>query len=228
MTRAVVIISGGMDSTVLAYQYDAQGEDLTLVSFDYRQRHVKELDFARRTAGLLAAEHLVVDLSSVGAALPSALTSADVDVPQGHYTDESMRATVVPGRNLIMLAIAGGIAAARGAHIVATGVHAGDHAIYPDCREEFINAATDAIMLGTQGVGPVPVVLEAPFVRISKADICARGEELHVPWLNTWSCYEGLAHHCGLCGTCVERIEAFQLANVPDPTEYAATADASQ
>lgn len=222
MTKAIVIASGGMDSTVLAYQYDAHGDEPTLLSFDYGQRHKKELDYAARTAERLGVDHLTIDLSGLGRVLTSALTSDDIAVPHGHYAAESMRATVVPNRNLIMLAVAGGVAASRGAGIVATGVHAGDHAIYPDCREGFINAAELAIKLGTEGVGPVPVVLEAPFVRITKADICARGEALNVPWEDTWSCYEGLTHHCGLCGTCVERIEAFQLANVTDPTTYAA------
>lgn len=219
--RATVIVSGGMDSTVLAYQYDAHGHDLTLVSFDYGQRHVRELAYAARTASALGAEHVIVDLSGLGAMLPSALTSEGADVPHGHYADDTMRATVVPNRNLIMLAVAGGLSAARGGGILATGVHAGDHPIYPDCREGFINAAELAIRLGTEGVGTSEVTLEAPFVRITKADICARGEVLHVPWSDTWSCYEGGDVHCGECGTCVERIEAFQLANVTDPTTYA-------
>jgi 7-cyano-7-deazaguanine synthase len=144
-------------------------------------------------------------------------------VPHGHYAAETMRATVVPNRNLIMLAVAGGIAAAEDAELVATGVHAGDHPIYPDCRPEFIHAASRAIQLGTSGVGSHELVVYAPFVGITKADICALGDTLDVPWKATWSCYEGAALHCGSCGTCVERREAFMLADVTDPTVYVNT-----
>jgi 7-cyano-7-deazaguanine synthase len=132
-----------------------------------------------------------------------------------------MKATVVPNRNLIMLAVAGGIAAATGAEAVATGVHAGDHPIYPDCRPEFIQAASVAIGLGTAGLGAHDVRVYAPFVDLTKTRIAQIGEELDVPWELTWSCYEGGELHCGRCGTCVERIEALTDAGVTDPTAYA-------
>lgn len=218
----VAIVSGGMDSTVLAYSYAEQGPVL-LVSFDYGQRHAKELTYAARTAAMLKAEHLVIDLRSVGEHLTgSALTDASVDVPLGHYADETMRSTVVPNRNAIMLNIAAGIAIARGSEVVGTAVHAGDHAIYPDCRPDFIIAQTLALKFGNEGFANSDFRVDAPFVLQDKAWIAELGDRLGVPWEHTWSCYQGGEQHCGECGTCVERREAFQLANVPDPTAYAA------
>lgn len=218
----VAVVSGGMDSVTLAHHLVNEGHELAAVaSFDYGQRHARELGYAALCATRLNARHYVVDLSGLGAVLPSALTTDGAEIPHGHYADESMRATVVPNRNLIMLAVAGGIAAAIGADTVATGVHAGDHPIYPDCRPEFIAAASEAIRLGTSGLGPKDVELVAPFVSWSKTDIARLGAELDVPWDLTWSCYEGGEVHCGKCGTCVERREALDDAGVDDPTVYA-------
>src|SRR6186713_2307438 len=141
MALVVTTLSGGLDSTTLAYELAAAGHELLALSFDYGQRHAKEVEYAARTTAALGAEHHVVDLRSVGPLLSgSALTSAEVDVPEGHYTDESMAVTVVANRNAIMLSIAVGAAVSRGAEAVAAAVHAGDHTIYPDCRPEFIEA----------------------------------------------------------------------------------------
>lgn len=220
--KATLIVSGGMDSATLAYRYAALGYDLHLVGFNYGQRHVKELESHVAIAEALGADHQVVDLSVLKTALAgAALTSDDVEVPDGHYTKETMRITVVPNRNAIMLAIATGIAVANGSDLVATGVHSGDHFIYPDCRPEFIEAINEAFILGTEGHAADGFHVEAPFVHISKADIAEMGSELGVPYELTWSCYKGGEIHCGRCGTCVERIEAFRLAGVKDPTEYA-------
>lgn len=228
MTDGVAIVSGGLDSTVLAYMLNETHEALTLVSFDYGQRHAKELDYAMLTAQALDAEWVLVDLDGLGQLLAgSALTDPSVPVPEGHYAAASMAATVVPNRNAIMLSIATGIAVARGARYVATAVHAGDHAIYPDCRPEFIAAINRALRLGTEGFCADEFEVLAPLVHRSKADIVRMGADLEVPFENTWSCYQGLTVHCGACGTCVERREAFVLAGVDDPTEYAATPEFS-
>jgi 7-cyano-7-deazaguanine synthase len=219
--KATLIVSGGMDSATLAYFYRSQGYDLHLVGFNYGQRHSKELLSLELIAHQLGCSWQVVDLQSLKQALAgSSLTSDDVDVPDGHYAEETMRITVVPNRNAIMLSIATGIAVANGSDLVATGVHAGDHFIYPDCRPEFISAINQAFILGTEGHSLPNFSLQAPFVFATKAEIAEVGYGLGVPYEMTWSCYKGGEKHCGRCGTCVERIEAFINAGVPDPTEY--------
>jgi len=210
-----------MDSVTLAYLLASQGHALRLLSFDYGQRHVKELEYARRCAADLGAEHTVIDLSTLTPLLRGSALTDDIDVPEGHYAAPNMRLTVVPNRNAIMLAIAFAAAVADGAAIVATGVHAGDHPIYPDCRPEFIEAFDRMERHATDGYAVDGLHLYAPFVNMSKADIVTLGAALLVPYENTWSCYKGDTAHCGVCGTCVERREAFQLAGVTDPTRYA-------
>ena len=220
-SAAVVTVSGGLDSVTLAHVLAAEDLALTLVSFDYGPRHVREIDFAAACAARLGADHHVVDLSSAGALLSgSALTDPTVDVPDGHYTDDSMKATVVPNRNAIFLSVATGLAVAVGAEIVAVAVHAGDHPIYPDCRPEFVHAFERVAQIGNEGFGHPALRLEAPFLHLDKADIVTRGAALGVPFAETWSCYRGGERHCGRCGTCVERREAFEIAGVPDPTAY--------
>jgi 7-cyano-7-deazaguanine synthase len=222
-TDTVAIVSGGMDSVTLAYLLRDQQpqEGLLLCSFDYGQRHVRELDMARNAAAMLGAEHLVVDLRVLQQHLTSALTDMSIDVPEGHYAAPTMAATVVPNRNAIMLSIATGIAVSRGAYRVATGVHAGDHFVYPDCRPAFVEQMDYAMKLANEGFACGDFRIEAPFVNRTKAEIAALGADLDVPFATgTWSCYKGGEHHCGKCGTCVERIEAFQLAGIPDDTIY--------
>jgi len=210
-----------MDSATLAWHYHARGYRLYLVGFDYGQRHRRELDSLAIIAARLAADMTIVDLSHMRSLLGgSALTSTSVDVPDGHYAEETMRATVVPNRNAIMLAIATGIAVAEGALVVATGVHAGDHFIYPDCRPGFFTSFADAMRAGNEGFTADGFTLEAPFIEMTKADIASLGNSYGIDYAITWSCYKGGAVHCGRCGTCVERIEAFVVAGITDPTEY--------
>jgi 7-cyano-7-deazaguanine synthase len=221
MTHAVAIVSGGMDSVTLAYQLRTEYDELTLLSVDYGQRHVREIDCAAKAAAALDAAHHVVDLTSLTKLLAgSALTDDAVPVPDGHYAAETMRATVVPNRNAMLLDLATAIAVAAGAECVATGVHAGDHAIYPDCRPEFIHAYEAMAVVANEGFAVPGFYVRAPFLGITKADIARIGERLGVPWADTWSCYKGGETHCGTCGTCVERVEAFELAGVADPTTY--------
>lgn len=216
---AVLPFSGGMDSTTLAAHYHHAGHTLLLLSFDYGQRHTRELDAARTVAAHYQAEHHVIDLAAVGALMPgSALTDPRIPVPDGHYTADTMRATVVPNRNAIMTNIAAGIASARQAELVALGIHAGDHAIYPDCRPAFLTALRASVTCALDGF-PTPRI-EAPFIDHSKTDIARLAHQLGAPIHLSWSCYKGAALHCGTCGTCTERREAFTDAGLTDPTSY--------
>jgi 7-cyano-7-deazaguanine synthase len=220
-TRSIVLLSGGLDSSTLLHLVHREvGQDILALSFDYGQRHSKELIAARDVARNLGVEHEVIDITSVGRLLKgSALTDRSVDVPEGHYTDESMRMTVVPNRNAIMLTQAFGVAIALKADNVCTAIHFGDSAIYPDCRLSFKNAFQLMQDFATEGFGQPRLV--TPFVDLPKSEIVRIGNELGVPFELTYSCYKGKAKSCGTCGTCYERREAFQLARVPDPTEYA-------
>ncbi|HEY9038129.1 MAG TPA: 7-cyano-7-deazaguanine synthase QueC [Roseovarius sp.] len=217
--KVIVICSGGMDSVALAHRIAATQELHALLSFDYGQRHAKELDYAAACARRLGVPHHVIDIASVGAALTGSALTDDIDVPDGHYAEETMKLTVVPNRNAIMLAIAFGMAAAQKVDAVATAVHGGDHFIYPDCRPDFI-AAFQA-MQDRALDGYAQVELLTPYVTGSKADIAVDGAKYRTPFAETWSCYKGGDLHCGRCGTCVERREAFHLAGVDDPTVYA-------
>ena len=216
MPKAVVICSGGLDSTTLLY-FVRQDHEVEAVGFDYGQRHRKELE-----AMISICRHIdvpyTVKLAAIG---HKGSVSGDEPVPHGHYAEESMKSTIVPNRNMVMIALAASHATTVGATKVFYGAHHGDHAIYPDCRPEFVEAMNKALLLGNlwENNG-MSVRLEAPFINDSKADIVRLGTRLGVPFEKTWSCYEGGAVHCGLCGTCQERKEAFKIAGVPDPTAY--------
>lgn len=219
--HAIVVASGGLDSTVLAFWLAASGSELTLLSFNYGQRHRVELDHAVEIALVLNCPHEIVNLAELGRPLGgSALTDSVVPVPDGYYTDESMRATIVPNRNAIMLDIAVAVAVARKAAAVAFGAHAGDHAIYPDCRPEFVEQFARTASVANEGLLAADFEIVAPFLAQSKADIVHIGAALHVPFERTWSCYRGGEVHCGTCGTCTERREAFAHNNIIDPTIY--------
>jgi 7-cyano-7-deazaguanine synthase len=208
--KAVCVLSGGMDSTTLLYMLIANGYETYAISFDYGQRHRKELEYAARTCAKLGVEHKVVDISAIQEVIgTSALTSEAIEVPDGHYEDESMKITVVPNRNMIMFAIAAGWAVAIEAERIGVAVHAGDHAIYPDCREEFIVPFAEAVKRGNYH----QVETYAPFLHASKTEIARIGLGLGIDYeADTWSCYKGGAEPCGTCGTCVERAEALAAA----------------
>lgn len=215
--KTFVLLSGGMDS-VTALHWAAQEHELVgAVSFDYGSKHnVMELEQARWHAARLGLRHDVVALPFVNDLFTSDLLRSGGDVPEGHYADENMKRTVVPFRNGIMLAIACGIAESAGAEALVIAAHAGDHAIYPDCREPFMQAMAAAMREGTYA----RVELLRPFIHMDKAGITRLGGGLGVDFSRTWSCYNGRALHCGRCGTCVERKEAFELAGITDPTRY--------
>lgn len=218
--EAIVICSGGMDSATLAYHVvKERNMDTQLLSFDYGQSHKKELDYAKALAARLFVPWNLIDITTITKYLKGAgLTDSTIEIPDGHYSDPIMKLTVVPNRNAIMLSIAFGVAAGMKAEIVAAGMHSGDHPIYPDCRPDFVNAFDEMEVLALDGVAETR--LYTPFIHIDKTEIVRRGEKLGVPWGWTWSCYKGRELHCGKCGTCVERREAFELAKVDDPTVY--------
>ena len=216
--KTIVICSGGLDSVSLAHRVAQEDTLIALLSFDYGQRHVKEVEYAASCATRLGVPHKVVDIRQIGAALSGSALTDDVAVPDGHYAEETMKMTIVPNRNAIMLTVAFGMAAAENADAVATAVHGGDHFIYPDCRPGFVRAFQAMQDAALEGVAQVR--LHTPYIDGSKADIVADGARHGVPFAETWSCYKGGEIHCGRCGTCVERREAFHLAGVPDPTVY--------
>lgn len=216
--ETIVICSGGLDSVSLAHKVAAEHTLHSLVSFDYGQRHKKELDYAAACAVRLNVPHKIIDIRAIGESLSGSALTDDIDVPDGHYEEESMKVTVVPNRNAIMLAIAFGVAAAQNADAVAAAVHGGDHFIYPDCRPDFIDAFQTMQKHALDGYADVK--LYTPYVNGSKADIVTDGAAHNTPFADTWSCYKGGENHCGRCGTCVERREAFHLAGVSDPTVY--------
>lgn len=222
--RSVVVLSGGMDSATALYKVIndpgcSAPDDVRAVSFDYGQRHVKELAFAAGLCATLGIRHTVINLQIP---LASALTDPEREIPLGHYAHASMQQTVVPNRNAIMLSVAWGIAVSEVAGQVVAGMHAGDHPIYPDCRPEFVYALEHALQLGNEGFGDPALAFFTPFITMTKADIVREGSAYRrpVPYEQTWSCYQGRELHCGGCGTCVERREAFELAGIPDPTTY--------
>ena len=216
---AVVLFSGGLDSTVLASYLISKGAEVRLLSIDYGQRHAKELAHGETLAKELNLPRKTLSLPGLGDLLKgSSLTDDSVELPEGHYAEESMKATVVPNRNMILLALAGGYALSSGFDTIAYAAHAGDHFISPDCRPEFAEAMEKALGLADWK----DLNLYRPFVDMTKADLVKLGTELKAPLETTWSCYAGRERHCGKCGTCVERKEAFELAKVPDPTKYEA------
>jgi 7-cyano-7-deazaguanine synthase len=215
--KVIVLLSGGLDSTTALYHANHVHTVLGALSFDYGSKHNhSELPMAAYHAKKLDIPHVILPLTFINDYFQSHLLKSGGEIPEGHYAQENMKQTVVPFRNGIMLAIAGGFAESHGAQGVVIGAHAGDHFIYADCRETFLQAMNTSLREGTD----TKVEILRPFVEMDKGAIVRRGMELGVDYAKTWSCYKGGELHCGLCGTCVERREAFQLADVSDPTIY--------
>lgn len=214
----VVLLSGGMDSTVLLWWCLSEFDRVEGISINYGQRHRQELEHAHKIAEQAGIEHHAVDLCGLLGVLRGSALTDSIDVPEGHYANESMKATVVPNRNMLLISVAASAAISRELDGVAYAAHAGDHPIYPDCRPEF----ADAVAACLARCHYKPIRLIRPFIKMDKTEVCRFGAELGAPLENTWSCYRGGDVHCGRCGTCVERREAFSLAGVLDPTEYKA------
>jgi 7-cyano-7-deazaguanine synthase len=219
--NVVVLCSGGMDSVTALYWARQEQVVTAVLSFDYGAKHNhREIPLAAEHAARFGVRHEIITLDFVRRLFTSDLLQGGGEIPEGHYEAENMKQTVVPFRNAIMLSIACGFAESVGAEGLVIAAHGGDHAIYPDCREDFMRAMGDAMRLGTYA----GVRLLRPFIALHKGQIAAEGDRLGVDFARTWSCYKGGAIHCGKCGTCVERREAFLLAGLADPTAYASTA----
>ncbi|MCX7713169.1 MAG: 7-cyano-7-deazaguanine synthase QueC [Chthoniobacterales bacterium] len=218
--KAAVLVSGGMDSVTALYDTASRQEATLVISFNYGSKHnAREIPFARWHAQNLNLPFLLLDLPFIGQFFSSHLLLGGGEIPKGHYEEQTMRQTVVPFRNGIFLSIAAGLAESHGCDTLVIAAHSGDHAIYPDCRETFLQAMQEAIRLGTYA----NIRLLRPFVGMDKTAIAKRGAQLGVDFSKTWSCYVGGEIHCGECGTCIERREAFLKANLPDPTHYLKT-----
>ena len=199
--KALLVYSGGMDSTVLLHQYK---KDIKLaINFQYGSKHnKKELEFATKNCYNLNIPLIVQDLDFT--LFKSDLLLSGGEIPKGHYEDDNMKKTIVPFRNGIMLSFAAGIAESNDCDTILIANHFGDHAIYPDCRLNFITAMKGAIMYGTTN----EIKLLPPYTEINKTEVALIGKELGVDFTKTYSCYVGGEIHCGECGTCIERKEA--------------------
>lgn len=217
MKDTIAIYSGGMDSFTLVMDTHVQGRLLSCLSFDYYQRHRKELHYAIEVCAAAGIPHKVLHVPDLNRVFEgSSLTRTSLAVPEGHYAEDSMRQTVVPNRNAIMLSIAIAEAVSSRASRVVFGAHAGDHTIYPDCRPEFIDAISRVGMLANWH----PVRVEAPYIHYDKEAILRIGMRLGLNYANSWTCYNGRDKACGKCGSCQERLEAFQRIGVKDPLPY--------
>ena len=215
MRNALLVLSGGMDSTTLLY--DRADEIALAVSFDYGSNHNDcEIPFAKLHCEKLGIPHITIPLKFIHDYFKSSLLSGADAIPEGTYADENMKSTVVPFRNGIMLSVAAGLAESRDLTKVMMANHFGDHAIYPDCCEEFVKNMSAAIAAGTYA----GITIDAPYTNISKADIARRGKMLGIDYAQTWSCYKGGKIHCGKCATCLERKAALAEAGIEDTTEY--------
>ena len=215
--KVVVLCSGGMDSVTALHWARREHAVAAVVSFEYGAKHNhRGIRFASEHADKFNLKHEIIPLDFVGRLFSSALLKGGETIPEGHYEADNMRQTVVPFRNAIMLSIATGLSESIGAEGLVIAAHTGDHTIYPDCREDFMHAFAEAMRTGTYA----GIKLLRPFIAMNKAQIAAEGARLGVDFARTWSCYKGEVVHCGKCGTCVERREAFALAGLPDPTVY--------
>ena len=224
--KVICVMSGGLDSTTLLYCLMNKKYDVSALSFNYGQRHIHELQQAKIIADKLGISHKIINISDIKELLSESALTSDIAVPEVPETEEcyeTLKQTVVPNRNAIMLSIAYGCGINTGADIVAYAAHGSDREIYPDCRIEFVDALSNAFAIGnwsmrTDGIKPKII---APFVNKSKSEIVLLGKALNVPFELTWSCYKGEAVHCGVCSSCRERKRAFQESGISDPTIYA-------
>ena len=214
--KVVVIYSGGMDSFTVLNRAIKDGKEVYALSFDYGQRHVKELECAESVCKSLNINHKVIDISAINQLLAGSSLTDNIDIPEGHYEAENMKSTVVPNRNMILLSLAVGYAVSVGAGQVYYGAHSGDHAIYPDCRPEFVKKMSDVCQIANYE----SVEIFSPYLEVSKTAILTDGLEMGLDYSDTWTCYNGREKACGKCGACQERLEAFRDNNAVDPLSY--------
>lgn len=214
--KVVVIYSGGMDSFTVLNRALQDGKEVYALSFDYGQRHVKELTCASKVCKQLNVSHKVIDISSINQLLAGSSLTDDIDIPEGHYEADNMKSTVVPNRNMILLSLAIGYAVSVGASQVYYGAHAGDHAIYPDCRPEFVLKMNDVAQIANYEA----VEIFSPYLNKSKIEILQDGLSMGLDYSDTWTCYNGREKACGKCGACHERLEAFAENGEIDPIAY--------
>ena len=216
MTKIIVVYSGGLDSFTLLNEAIRSGKDVSALSFDYGQKHSKELHFVEKFCTQESIDSKIVDVSSIKELFQGSSLTDDIDIPKGHYEDNSMKSTVVPNRNMILISLALGYAVTKGAEEVWFGAHAGDHAIYPDCRPEFVEKMDSVARIANYS----PIAIKAPYITMSKTEILAIGLNMQLDYGLTWTCYEGKDLACGSCGACHERLESFAANNVIDPIKY--------
>lgn len=214
--KAVVIFSGGMDSFTVLNKAINDGLEVYALTFDYGQRHVKEVQCAANICQKLGVHHKVVDISAINQLIGGSSLTDDIEVPEGHYEADNMKSTVVPNRNMILLSLAVGYAVSLEANQVYYGAHSGDHAIYPDCRPEFVNKMNDVCQIANYEA----VEIVTPYLKNSKIEILTDGLKMGLDYSDTWTCYNGREKACGQCGACQERLEAFKLNNATDPIAY--------
>ncbi|WP_166839754.1 7-cyano-7-deazaguanine synthase QueC [Rheinheimera pleomorphica] len=214
--KVVVIYSGGMDSFTVLHKAVQAGHDVYALSFNYGQRHVKELQCAAAVCLQLGIKHKIVDISAINQLLAGSSLTDNIDIPEGHYAADNMKSTVVPNRNMILLSLAVGYAVSIGANQVYYGAHSGDHFIYPDCRPEFVQKMHDVCQIANYE----PVDIVSPYLSQTKIEILADGLAMGLDYSQTWTCYNGREKACGKCGSCQERLEAFALNNTTDPLPY--------
>ncbi len=214
--KVVVIYSGGMDSFTVLNRALKEGNKVYALSFDYGQRHVKELACASSVCESLKINHKVIDISAINQLLAGSSLTDDIEIPEGHYESENMKSTIVPNRNMILLSLAVGYAVSVGAGQVYYGAHSGDHVIYPDCRPEFVQKMNDVCQIANYE----SVKIFSPYLKVNKTAILADGISMGLDYSNTWTCYNGRAKACGKCGSCQERLEAFSDNEIVDPIAY--------
>ncbi|AGH43820.1 7-cyano-7-deazaguanine synthase QueC [Paraglaciecola psychrophila] len=214
--KVVVIFSGGMDSFTVLNLAVKQGLEVFALSFNYGQKHKKELDYAARACQELSVHHKIVDISAINQLIGGSSLTSDIEVAEGHYEEESMKSTVVPNRNMILLSMAVGYAVSIDANKVYFGAHSGDHAIYPDCRPEFVHKMNDVCAIANYEA----VEIVTPYLEVSKTAILTAGLKMGLDYNLSWTCYNGREKACGKCGACQERLEAFTENGVTDPLEY--------
>ena len=214
--KAVVIYSGGMDSFTVLNKAVFEGLEVYALTFDYGQKHVKEVDFARNVCSAMGIPHKIIDITAINELISGSSLTSNIEVPEGHYADENMKSTVVPNRNMILLSLAVGYATSIKASKVFFGAHGGDHHVCPDCRPDFVKKMNEVCAVANYDF----VEVVTPYLTSNKTEILRDGLKMKLDYALTWTCYNGREKACGRCGSCVERLEAFEENQAEDPLAY--------